>query len=173
MRAWWWHRQGLDGSLAGASPAEVLDRAGWARSVGGSNPYLTLVARAGTSRVDANAVVAALVDGPRDPAALRAALGDSVRNLGPDGKKKGMTTTLPVALGLLQAAGEIRRIPVDGRLDQQRYSYVAWVPPTGSGRFPATPVGGSVSRRTSRTTRSSKGDAPSGCGSTTWTPSAW
>src|SRR5687767_314764 len=34
LRAWWAHRQGLDGSLAGAKPAEVLSRAGWARSVG-------------------------------------------------------------------------------------------------------------------------------------------
>ncbi len=32
LRAWWWHRQGLDGSLAGKTPAEVLERAGWARS---------------------------------------------------------------------------------------------------------------------------------------------
>src|SRR4051812_44256615 len=59
-RAWWAHRQGLDGSLDGASPATVLDRAGWARSVGGANPYLTLFARAGTSRADADAALAAL-----------------------------------------------------------------------------------------------------------------
>lgn len=45
MRVWWWHRPGLDGSLAGADPARVLARTGWARAVGGSAPYLTLFAR--------------------------------------------------------------------------------------------------------------------------------
>src|SRR6267378_2964502 len=35
LRAWWSHRQGLDGSLEGKSAAEVLGRVGWARSVGG------------------------------------------------------------------------------------------------------------------------------------------
>ena len=29
IRAWWAHRQGLDGSLAGATAAEVLERTGW------------------------------------------------------------------------------------------------------------------------------------------------
>ena len=47
IRAWWAHRQGLDGSLMGASAAHVLERTGWARSVGGVGPYLTLFARAG------------------------------------------------------------------------------------------------------------------------------
>ena len=60
LRAWWWHRQGLDGSLRGAAPAAVLERSGWARSVGGVGPYLTLFARAGTSREAADAAVAAL-----------------------------------------------------------------------------------------------------------------
>lgn len=188
LRAWWWHRQGLDGSLAGAAPADVLARTGWARSVGGANPYLTLFARAGLSRVDIEAAVAALAihelpsargctyvvpaadfglalqvgrgapeaevatvaklgvsraeldtlcaavldavaGGALDPAELKAALGDRVRNLGEAGKKKGVTTTLPVALGLLQATGELRRVPVDGRLDQQRYAYTRWDAP--------------------------------------------
>ena len=39
-----------------------------------------------------------------------------------------MTTTLPLALGELQAAGEIRRVPSNGRLDQQRYLYTLWRP---------------------------------------------
>src|SRR5438093_6560331 len=60
IRAWWAWRQGLDGSLAGKSPAEVLERTGWARSVGGVGPYLTLFARAGTSRQAADAAVAKL-----------------------------------------------------------------------------------------------------------------
>jgi hypothetical protein len=73
-------------------------------------------------------VLAALADGARDPAALKDALGDRVRNLGADGKKRGVTTTLPLALGRLQSTGRVRRAPVNGRLDQQRYAYAAWAP---------------------------------------------
>ncbi|MFL5539206.1 MAG: DNA glycosylase AlkZ-like family protein [Longimicrobiaceae bacterium] len=187
LRAWWWQRQGLDGSLRGASPAAVLERSGWARSVGGVGPYLTLFARAGTSREAADAaaaareihelpsargctyvvpasdfalalavgqafggaemktaaklgvpgeeidrlcqaVLGALSDGPLAPDGLREATGGAWRSLGEEGKKKGLTTTLPVALGLLQARGDIRRVPVNGRLDQQRYAYARWEP---------------------------------------------
>jgi hypothetical protein len=187
LRAWWSHRQGLDGSLNGVAPADVLERSGWARSVGGVGPYLTLFARAGTSRAEADsavaglgihelpsargctyvvpsrdfalalklgresseasmkqarklgvtdeeigrlgdAVVRALEGGPLDPEGIRAAVGDAARNLGEEGKKKGLTTTLPLALGKLQAAGEIRRVPTNGRLDQQRYRYTLWRP---------------------------------------------
>jgi DNA glycosylase AlkZ-like len=193
LRAWWWHRQGLDGSLAGAAPAQVLERTGWARSVGGSNPYLTLFARAGTSRAEVDKAVAemeiyelpsargctyvlpkvhfglgllvgegvpeadlrtleklgvtrkeidelceAVVEalpatGSLDPARLKDKLGDAVRNLGEEGKKRGQSTTLPPALGLLQAEGRIRRVPVNGRLDQQRYSYARWSRPPFDG----------------------------------------
>jgi hypothetical protein len=186
LRAWWSHRQGLEGSLDGKSAAEVLGRVGWARSVGGVGPYLTLFSRAGLSResVDADvaknlicelpsargctyvlpasdfalglavgqtfntdmktaqklgvtekeigklcdAVVAALEKTPLDTDGLREATGKAVRNLGPEGQKKGIVTTLPVALGKLQTAGEIRRIPMNGRLDQQRYKYTVWRP---------------------------------------------
>jgi hypothetical protein len=186
LRAWWAHRQGLDGALAGKSAAEVLERSGWARSVGGVGPYLTLFSRAGLSRekVDAavanteihelpsarsctyvlpasdfalglrlaqsfpgemktaeklgvtpkeidklcDAVIHALEAGPLDPDGLREATGKAVRNLGEEGKKKGLTTTLPVALGKLQTSGDIRRLPVNGRLDQQRYKYTLWRP---------------------------------------------
>jgi hypothetical protein len=191
MRAWWWHRQGLDGGFTGADPAAVLAATGWARSVGGAGPYLSLFARAGSGRADVDAAVAdlaiselpaargctyvvpaadfglalqvgrhapeaeaavagklgvprgeldslcsavtdALASGPLDPAGLREVLGSAVRSLGAEGRKKGLSTTLPVALGLLQAAGEIRRVPVNGRLDQQRYAYTRWSPvPTG------------------------------------------
>ena len=186
LRAWWAHRQGLDGSLAGKSAAEVLEQSGWARSVGGVGPYLTLFSRAGLSReqVDADvaktsihelpsarsctyvlpasdfalglklaqgfpgemktaeklgvtskeidklceAVIRALEKGPLDPEGIREAAGKAVRNLGAEGQKKGLITTLPVALGKLQASGDIRRIPVNGRLDQQRYKYTLWRP---------------------------------------------
>lgn len=191
LRAWWAHKQGLDGSLTGATPADVLARTGWARSVGGSNPYLQLFSRAGITREEADRAVADLAvhelpsargcayvlpaadfalglnvgekaplaevataaklgvdraeidklgeavlqildesDTPLDPRQLKDSLGDLVRNLGVEGKKKGVTTTLPVSLGLLQSAGEIRRVPLDGRLDNQRFSYVRWsLPP--------------------------------------------
>jgi hypothetical protein len=189
LRAWWAHRQGLDGALRGASAAEVLERTGWARSVGGSAPYLGLFARAGLSRATVDADVARLAvhelpsargctyvlpaadfalglaagagapegelaaaekhlgvtraeidklcdavldvlgSEPIDPAKLKDAVGAAVRGLGDAGKKRGLSTTMPLALGLLQAHGEIRRVPVNGRLDQQRYGYVRWTPP--------------------------------------------
>ena len=186
IRAWYAHRQGLDGSLDGKSAAEVLGRTGWARSVGGTGPYLSLFSRAGLSRetVDLSvakleihelpsargctyvlpasdfalgvavgrgfndemktaeklgvtekeidrlcgAVIAALSKQPLDPEGLRDAAGRAVRNLGAEGQKKGLTSTLPVALGRLQSTGDIRRIPVNGRLDQQRYKYTLWRP---------------------------------------------
>lgn len=185
LRAWWSHRQGLDGSLAKASAAEVLERSGWARSVAGVGPYLTLFSRAGISREAADdavakmkihelpaargctyvvpeadyalalkvgqefrgaemktaaklgvteneieqlgrTVVTALAKGPLNPDQIRTATGDASRSLGEEGKKKGLTTTLPLALGRLQAEGEIRRVPINGRLDQQRYLYALW-----------------------------------------------
>ena len=75
-----------------------------------------------------HSVLAALEKGPLDPEGLREAAGKAVRNLGEEGRKKGLTTTLPVALEKLQSTGDIRRIPANGRLDQQRYQYVRWRP---------------------------------------------
>jgi hypothetical protein len=187
LRAWWCQQQGLDGSLSGKSAADVLARSGWARSVGGVGPYLTIQSRSGMTReavdkalgaveihelpaargctyvlpasdfalglkvgaefgknemkvayklgvtdkeVDklCDAVVKALAKGPLEPSQVREATGNASRNLGEEGKKKGITTTLPLALGNLQATGQIRRIPTDGRLDQQRYRYALWRP---------------------------------------------
>jgi hypothetical protein len=175
----------LDGSFTDATSETVLERSGWARSVAGVNPYLTLFARAGVSRERADADVAALhihelpaargctyvipaadfalalrcgreaahvplkiaaklgvtpgeIDtlceavasalkkGPLDPDGIREATGSASRSLGAEGVKKGMSTTLPLALGLLQSTGVIRRVPVNGRLDQQRYTYTIW-----------------------------------------------
>src|SRR6185436_3455707 len=70
-----------------------------------------------------DAVLGALASGPLDPDGIREATGKASRSLGEEGKKKGLTTTLPIALGRLQARGEIRRVPTNGRLDQQRYKY--------------------------------------------------
>ncbi|MBS1721894.1 MAG: winged helix DNA-binding domain-containing protein [Armatimonadetes bacterium] len=187
LRAWWFHKQGLDGSLRDCSVEKILERTGWSRSVGGANPYLALHARAGFTREQIDSAVAdlsihelpsargctyilpsvhfalglvmgqgfgeateiniavkhlgvtldeidrlaaAIVDSvakqAKDPRQLREDLGAQVRNLGEAGKKRGVTTTLPLALGALQSQGRIRRVPMNGRLDQQRYAYVAW-----------------------------------------------
>lgn len=186
LRAWWAHRQGLGGRLLGKKADEILEQTGWARSVGGVNPYLTLFSRGGIGREAADdavaklvihelpsarrctyvipsldfalalkvgqgnygdmnvarklgvtdseieklsgAVVKALSNGPLDPDELREATGGAARSLGEEGKKKGITSTLPLALGQLQSSGEIRRIPTNGRLDQQRYRYALWRP---------------------------------------------
>jgi hypothetical protein len=72
LRAFWAHRQGLDGSLNGALPAVALERAGWARSVGGCSPYLALHARTGASRqaVDGAVARAEIHELPAAPASL-------------------------------------------------------------------------------------------------------
>lgn len=207
LRAWWWHRQGLDGRLQGKSAAEVLAETGWVRSVGGANPYLTLFARAGIGREAADravaslaihelpgargctyvlpacdfalglaagrgaasgdikialklgattaeldklcgAVVKALAKGPLDTEELRQAVGGAIRNFGPEGTKKGVTTSLPIALGILQEEGEIRRVPVNGRLDQQRYRYALWRPnPLAQFRLSPEEVNTELARR--------------------------
>jgi hypothetical protein len=208
LRAWWFHRQGLDGACAGRPPGEVLAQTGWARSVGGSAPYLGLHARCGAGRAaidqavadlaihelpsargctyvvpaadfalalrlsqdfgpeaemkvarklgvtDAEvdrlctAVLAALAAGPLDPEQLRAATGGAARSLGEAGKKKGLSTTLPLALGRLQCAGEIRRVPINGRLDQQRYRYTLWRPnPLAGSRLSAAEAAVELARR--------------------------
>jgi hypothetical protein len=74
------------------------------------------------------AVVKALAKDALDPDQIRERVGGAARSLGEEGKKKGMSTTLPMALGRLQTMGEIRRVPVNGRLDQQRYKYTLWRP---------------------------------------------
>ena len=188
LRAWWAHKQGLLEPLSPSTPAAELARAGWARSIGGVGPYLTLFARGNHSResVDAalaacqihelpsaractyvlpasdfalaltvaaaadkggemkvalklgvtekeidtlcEAVLRALKSGPGEPDAIRDAVGGKARSLGPEGQKKGVSSTLPIALGRLQLSGDIRRIPTNGRLDQQRYRYTLWEP---------------------------------------------
>jgi len=186
LRAWWSHRQGLDGKLTGKPAAQVLEKTGWARSVGGSGPYLGIFARAGIRRQEVDdavlrleihelpsargctyvvpacdfalalkvghgfsdegrtaerlgvtskeidrlgsSMVKSLAKGPLSPEELRTAAGGAVRNLGEEGERRGLASTLPLALSRLQAEGEIRRIPTNGRLDQQRYRYALWRP---------------------------------------------
>lgn len=184
LRAWWSHRQGLSSSPDGGSLQSALLTSGWARSVGGTNPYLTGHARTGCSVVHAHqelkdrlvlelpaargctyvlprqefslglalasravkndlgparrisdisdseveslteALVTLLSDTPQSPAALRAQLGDKVREFGPEGKKVGLTTSLSLALGRAQRRGLALRWPDSGRFDTQKYSYV-------------------------------------------------
>lgn len=209
IRAHWAQRQGLDGSLAGASAHDVLVATGWMRSVGGAGPYLGLHARAGLSReaIDAavlsgeicelpsargctyvvpradypvalaagqgkadeaqiqtakkfcgvtdaeiDALCTAILDqlggSSLDPKDLKERLGGVVRHLGDVGKKKGLTTTLPLGLGRLQSHGEIRRIPTNGRLDHQRYLYARWTPNPLAGRtFTPDALGVELARR--------------------------
>ena len=67
---------------------------------------------------------------PLDPRQLKDELGESVRNLGEEGKKKGATTTLPTALGILQSrAGS------------------AGSRPTGASTSSATPTNSGTCRR--------------------------
>jgi Winged helix DNA-binding domain len=117
----------------------VLPRADFALglTVGAGAPAGELAAaekHLGVTDAEIAALSAAVVEAlagserPLDPAAIRAAVGDAARSLGDAGKKRGLSTTLPLALGLLQARGLIRRVPVNGRLDQQRYGYVRWEP---------------------------------------------
>ena len=73
-------------------------------------------------------VLESLRKGPLSPDEIRDSTGSASRSLGPEGAKKGLSTTLPLALGSLQASGQIRRIPVNSRLDQQRYRYTLWKP---------------------------------------------
>lgn len=72
------------------------------------------------------AVLDALADGPADPRQLKEALGGRVKSYTPEGKRYGITTDLPGAIRRLQIEGKIRRIPADGRLDNDRYSYALW-----------------------------------------------
>ena len=207
LRAWWFHRQGLDGGMIGSTAGKVLESAGWARSVAGSGPYLTFFSRAGLSREAVDTAVAkleihelpsargctyilpasdfalglrvgeqfsgsemtlarklgvsdtevaklcskvldSLRKGPLSPDEIRDSTGSASRSLGPEGAKKGLTTTLPLALGSLQASGQIRRIPINGRLDQQRYRYTIWKPsPMDNFRLPVAESYTELARR--------------------------
>ena len=66
--------------------------------------------------------------GPLDPEEIREATETHLATWGSRGRKRGRSTTLPLALGKLQSSGDIRRVPINGRLDQQRYRYIVWKP---------------------------------------------
>lgn len=71
-------------------------------------------------------VLECLGDQELDPRELRERLGSRVRNLGDEGRKRGQSTTLSLALLPLQTHGEIVRVPKNGRLDTERYGYRRW-----------------------------------------------
>jgi hypothetical protein len=71
-------------------------------------------------------IIQLLEEGPLETREIREEVDHLVTDLGEEGKKKGLPSTLPVALGQLQVLGYIRREPVSGRLDQQRYRYALW-----------------------------------------------
>jgi hypothetical protein len=93
-------------------------------------------------------VVASLGDVPQEIEKIREQVGTAARSLGEEGKKKGISTTLPIALGRLQTMGLIRRVPIDGRLDQQRYRYVKWSPsPLATGEMESAEAFTELARR--------------------------
>jgi len=95
-----------------------------------------------------DAVLTALASGPLDPDQIRDATGKASRSLGDAGKKKGLTTTLPLAIGRLQSLGEIRKVPVNGRLDEQRFQYTLWRPnPLAKFRLTAPEIQTELARR--------------------------
>ncbi|MEI4499968.1 hypothetical protein, partial [Klebsiella pneumoniae] len=59
IRAWWFAKQGLDQTLSGCSARQIFSKVGWARSVGGANPYLTVHARTGIGRAQMDSDLAA------------------------------------------------------------------------------------------------------------------
>ena len=98
----------------------------------GSNSDLALAKRLGVTDEEIailrEGIGSALKSGALDPQALKLTLGDKVRNLGEEGKKKGLATTLPLAIGQLQSEGVVRRKPQNGRFETQRYDYELWSP---------------------------------------------
>ena len=148
IRAWWSHRQGLDGRLSGRRASEVLEETGWARSVGGVGRYLTLFARAGAGRAAVDAAVASLeiqelpcargcnYVAPASDFALALKIGQGFAGERKTAEKLGVT------------GGEIRRIPTNGRLDQQRYRYALWRPnPLAGFRLSAEEAAMELARR--------------------------
>lgn len=70
------------------------------------------------------AVVDALGDTALTPQQLKSALPDGlIVSFGEAGKKLGESSSLPLALRSLEAAGRVRRVTADGRLDGTRYVY--------------------------------------------------
>ncbi len=75
----------------------------------------------------ADRIVKTLGDGVRSADSLRDELPPRlITNLGEAGKKLGFSSTLPIALRLLQVQGRVLRLAEDFRLDAKRYFYRRW-----------------------------------------------
>lgn len=74
----------------------------------------------------AESTLKCLINGPLQVTDIKKELGDKVRSFGEEGKKRGMQTDLPGVISRLQKTGQIRRIPTNGRLDQEKYLYTLW-----------------------------------------------
>jgi hypothetical protein len=75
----------------------------------------------------ADRIVKTIGDGLRSAVALREELPPKlITNLGEAGKKMGFSSTLPIALRLLQGQGRVLRLAEDFRLDTKRYFYRRW-----------------------------------------------
>jgi hypothetical protein len=86
------------------------------------------VEKAGTSWQEiervAEAALAVLHQSELSTQGMRRALpAGTVRSLGAPGKKVGMSSTLPLALRLLESRGSIRRVLATGRLDKESYAW--------------------------------------------------
>jgi hypothetical protein len=86
----------------------------------------------GVTEAELNALEAAVIGeissvaNGLEPAELRKRLAPQIRSFGDEGKKRGVTTSLPLALGRLRGRGDIYALPVNGRLDTERYRYIVW-----------------------------------------------
>ncbi|MCR9244329.1 MAG: winged helix DNA-binding domain-containing protein [bacterium] len=90
-----------------------------------------------------DAVLAELrASGPLTTDKLRRTLSaDVVRSLGDQGKRVGVSSTLPPSLRRLEFAGRISRLPVDGRLDHEKYEWrVADGDPLAQAELPDDPT---------------------------------
>jgi hypothetical protein len=103
--------------------------------------------KAGIRKGEVEALAAAALEalrarGPLTTDALRKALPEgSVRSLGEQGKKVGISSPLPGALRLLELDGRIERTLDEGRLDTERYLWrVARTSPFEGAALPEDPV---------------------------------
>lgn len=75
----------------------------------------------------AERILTAIGDRSLSADALRAEIPESmIRDLGERGRKLGHTTTVPLALRLLQVWGRVLRVPEDQRINAKGYLYCRW-----------------------------------------------
>lgn len=101
------------------------------------------IQKAGTTWAEIDEVAAAarqaLAQGALTPDGLRRALpAGSIRSLGEAGKKVGISSPLPLALRVLEFAGQIERTLPGGHLDSERYEWRLAAAPATPAPVPAT-----------------------------------